>query len=451
MKKTFRPQRGTRRAFLAATVTITTLGAGLLPGTERGAAYADDWTQYRGDVTRRGVSSEKVTTPLSLLWRYSAGAQALNACAPVVVKDTAYFAARGTGEGGVLYALDVNTGSRKWQYPWDANGLPNKTVFLTSPLIDKGKVYIGASDGGLYVIDAATGELKNKFRTGRAIGGAPAIVDGTLYFGSDDGTFYVIDPNTGAQVWKTLYKAGAPINSAPVMTEDMVFFTSDDNSVHGIKKATGSFRWKQRLPYRLPNDPLVYADNTLYAPSGQRLYALQPATGIPRWQADFTSDILTAPVADNGLVYVMCKNPKGGSTLFAIRGNNGKAAWKQAVNLPLTPSAPPTLAGDVLLIPTSKNALMAVSREDGKLLWEYYLALTANRPRPEDEAGPEVISVMAAAVTPLAGAAAGADSLAVLVAFPAGAAAFPAVPVAFPAAAGHPLALAGGGEPVWRR
>ncbi|MEI6431721.1 MAG: PQQ-binding-like beta-propeller repeat protein [bacterium] len=106
-------------------------------------AVADDWSQLRGDVTRRGVSSEKITTPLSLLWRFSAGAQTQNPSAPVVVGDTAYYAARGTGEGGVLYALDINTGARKWQFPWDPNGLPNKTLFTSAPMVSNGVIYVG--------------------------------------------------------------------------------------------------------------------------------------------------------------------------------------------------------------------------------------------------------------------------------------------------------------------
>jgi len=380
MTQPLRPHHRRRIAAAGATASALLIGAAALLGAP-GAARADDSPELRGGVTRNGVSNEKITTPLSLLWRFSAGVLSPNDCSPAIVGDTAYYAARGTGDGGVLYALDTQTGSRRWQYPTDPNGLREKNVFLTSPLVYQDRLYIGASDGYLYVLDAKTGKEQYKIRTARAITSSPAIVDNVLFFGSNDGYLYAVNPSTGDPIWKPLYNAGNSINSAPVIADGLVFVTTNDNSLHAVVQANGRFRWKQHFPYRVEGDSVVYADSTLYVPGGPRLYALQPTSGLARWERAVDDDIVAPPVADNGIVYVIAQDPKGdGSILYAIRSNNGRDYWPKPAMLPLQPAAAPTLAGDVLLIPTNNNILLAVSREDGHLLWGYYMQPSSNRP-----------------------------------------------------------------------
>jgi outer membrane protein assembly factor BamB len=363
------------------------LGAAALLGTHGVMVRADDSPELRGSVTRRGVYNEKISTPLSLLWRFSAGAQAPNYSSPAVVGNTAYFAARGTGEGGVLYAVDTQTGARRWQFPTDPNGLRDRNVFLTSPLVYQDRVYIGAGDGYMYVLDAKTGNQQFRIRTARSITSSPTVVDDVLYFGSNDGVLYAVNPNTGEPIWKPLYNAGNSINSAPVIANGLIFVTTNDNTLHAAVQANGRFRWKQHFPYRVEADSIVFADNTLYVPGGPKLYALQPTSGLARWERSLDDDIVAPPVADNGIVYVMTRDPKGdGSILHAIRSNNGHDYWAKPITLPLAPAAAPTLTGDVLFIPTNDNVILAVSREDGKLLWGYYMKPSSNRPSAADAA-----------------------------------------------------------------
>lgn len=365
---------------------------GLLPvallgvGVALAPALASDWPELRGDATRRGVSSEKVVPPLSLLWRYSAGSQSQNYCAPTIVGDTVYYATRANGDansGGVLFALDAKTGAKKWQYPGetDGTGLRDRHLFLTAPLVYKERVYIGASDGNLYVLDAKTGKYILQFRTGRAINSSPTVVGGVLYFGSNDGLFYALNPDTGEQAWRQQYKPGDSVNSAPIVAAGFVFFTTNDNTVHAVTERSGIFRWKQRLPFRVLPNAAIFSDSTLFVPSGPRLSAIQPTSGLIRWQRQLPNEILTAPVADNGLVYVACRAERGeGAVLYAFRANNGKPEWEEPAKLPLLPSAAPTLSGDVIYLPTNRNMLLAVSRTDGKILWEYYVEPSFNQP-----------------------------------------------------------------------
>ena len=57
-------------------------------------------------------------------------------------------------------------------------------------LIAGGRVYVGSSDGKLYVLDGATGEKQWEFDAGDAITASPAIAGGRLVVGAQDGRIY---------------------------------------------------------------------------------------------------------------------------------------------------------------------------------------------------------------------------------------------------------------------
>ncbi|GAB4456606.1 MAG: hypothetical protein OHK0029_14870 [Armatimonadaceae bacterium] len=385
MRNLSRRLRGTR-----SLIPVALLGAGVVLAP----VLANDWPELRGDATRRGVAAEKVLPPLSLLWRFSAGPQNQNTCAPTVVGDSVYYATRANGDanaGGVLFALDTQTGARKWQYPPASagDGLRDRHLFLTAPLVYEGRVYVGASDGNLYILDANTGNLELRLRTGRAINSAPTIVDGVLYFGSNDGIFYALDPKTGEQVWRELYKPGDSVNSAPIAAAGYLFFTTTDNSIHAVLEKTGIFRWKLRLPYRILPNSAIYSDNSLFIPAGPELNSIQPTSGFIRWRRKLPYDILAAPVADDGVVYVACRQPQGaGALMYAFRSSNGKLEWEKPAVLPVTPSAPPTISGNVIYIPTQRNVLLALDRTTGNVIWQYYIEPSSNRPIAQNN-GPQ--------------------------------------------------------------
>lgn len=368
-----------RRVFPAQGGVVAALAIAVLAA---GASLAD-WPQLRGDAQHTGVSTDPLLPPLSLLWRYTGGFQNANTAAAVVAGDTAYFVTKSSGaQGGRIFALDKESGAKKWSFPVEESGLPAGAIFTTTPTIDGGKVYVGASDGAMYVINASTGEEIIKFNTGRAINSSAVVEDGILYFGSSNGTVYALDPATGetAPGWRP-YKAADSIISAPLIADTMMIITSGDNMLHGIKRATGISRWRYRLPYGTTPNAMTYGDGSLYVPSGRQLYALQPASGATRWITQLPEDVVAAPVVAGGVVYISCRSEAGpGARLYAVKASNGRAHWEAPIELPNLPTAAPVIAGDVLYLAGTRGTLMAVARETGKLLWQYRMEASSNRP-----------------------------------------------------------------------
>jgi outer membrane protein assembly factor BamB len=85
----------------------------------------------------------------------------------------------------MVHAVEAATGQEAWNFATRAR-------IDSSPAIAGGRVYVGAGDGRLYVLDLATGETVADFDTASAISASPAIASGRLVVGTLDGQLYCL-------------------------------------------------------------------------------------------------------------------------------------------------------------------------------------------------------------------------------------------------------------------
>lgn len=344
-----------------------------------GTANAADWPQLRGDALRTGVSSEKLLPPLTLAWRFTAGSQTLNGAAPVIAGDTAYFSAR-AATGGSLYAVDVATGEKRWEFP-GGNGLPRGVNFPVSPVIADGKVYAVTSDGILYILNAKTGKkAQPEYELGEAVAAAPVVTDGVIYLSTSSGRVHAMRADTYEAVWKADYNIGDPIVGAPIVASNMVYLQTLGNVIHAVAQGTGRRMWTYRVPRGIPLNGVTYTEGSLLIPNGNQLLSLQPRSGQPRWERRFASDLLGAPVAEGGQIYVCVKDDLSDEAkFFALKNSDGKEIWPEPITLPFALSSAPLIASNVIYLPLVLGRLAAVSREDGNVIWQYRVPAAYNR------------------------------------------------------------------------
>ncbi|MGB2764902.1 MAG: PQQ-binding-like beta-propeller repeat protein [Candidatus Aminicenantaceae bacterium] len=189
---------------------------------------AKDWTTYRHDITRSGITTEELTAPLALRWTF----KPTHAPKPAWPKpgeemershfDSAYHVtvARGivyfgSSVDNKVYALNARTGQIKWAFFTEG-------PVRFAPTIWKNRVYAGSDDGYVYCLSAKTGKLIWKYRpgpggekllgNGRMISLWPVrtsilIDDGTVYFGAGvfpyEGVYIcALDARDGSIIWK---------------------------------------------------------------------------------------------------------------------------------------------------------------------------------------------------------------------------------------------------------
>jgi eukaryotic-like serine/threonine-protein kinase len=278
------------------------------------------------------------------IWKRTTGGPA--PCTPAVANGTVYAGSY----DGKFYALNAQTGAIKWKFAtegerrFEAKGIhglqpKNQTiadqydVFLSSPVVVQGAVYFGSGDGHLYSLDAATGELKWKFKTGDVIHASPAYADGVLFVGSWDSYFYAVDAATGKEKWR--------------------FHGGEDPLIHNQVGFQSS---------------AAVVDGVVYVGCrDSNLYALEAATGKEKWKFfNELSWVIVSPAITNGKVIFATSD----SSLYHVAdAATGKSVLKQQDKAYMFSS--PVVAGDVVLIGVLNGTLQARDLKTGEPLWDF--------------------------------------------------------------------------------
>ncbi len=184
-------------------------------------------------------------------------------------------------------------------------------VFLSSPAVDRGTVYIGSGDQHVYALDLKTGALRWKFRTGDVVHASPAVAGGTVYVGSWDRRFYALDAATGAPRWSFLTGDDPDLHnqigiaSSAAVVEGRVFFGCRDGHFYALDAATGSLLWKHDNHKGWVIASPAVAQGTVYFPTsdGRRFKALDAATGALRFDRENPAISFSSPTLAGGRLY----------------------------------------------------------------------------------------------------------------------------------------------------
>lgn len=141
---------------------------------------------------------------------------------------------------GILYALDMTTGSLIWQYHF--GGVTLSTAALSGTNLVFGISGNGAPQGGVIDVNAVTGALQWQFTDGAEVDSSPAIVGPTgkqiVAFGDVNGEFYVISLAAGTMLYH--YQTGQAIAASPAETNGNLIISSADGYVYDFALGGGN-------------------------------------------------------------------------------------------------------------------------------------------------------------------------------------------------------------------
>ena len=337
---------------------LAVLGLATLAGV---ASIAQDTAMFRGNTSLTGYTAENLPTPLALEWKYTSVYFGHNPSSPAVADGSVFFAS-----GNRVFAVDALTGALRWRYPQDQ---PLNTTIHTAPAVWNNTVYVAAGDGKVYSLDARTGRPGWIFNAGSSIGSSPVIQDGILYFGSAEGRVWAVDAKTGniSPSWKGGARTLDEVATAPAVGNGMVYALSGDSVLSAIQTATGNTRWTYRLQGQVIGLSPVLAGDTLILGNGGNVTALMARNGVFRWQRSFTGDVAVTPaVTDRGIVLITNDNQ-----VRLLEPRNGRDRWKAPVNLEYDVIAPPTVAGNTIIVGTTLGGVNAIDLDTGQVKWTY--------------------------------------------------------------------------------
>ncbi|MBO9651990.1 MAG: PQQ-dependent dehydrogenase, methanol/ethanol family [Variovorax sp.] len=191
------------------------------------AAKTPDWPSYGLDYAETRFSKlDQVNAAnvkdLGLVWSYDLQSTRGVEATPLVVDGIMYV----TASWSVVHAIDVRTGKALWTYDPKVDRSKGFRgccdVVNRGVAIYQGKVYVGAYDGRLIALDAATGKVVWEKDTvidharSYTITGAPRVVKGKVLIGNGGAEYGVrgyitaYDAASGEQKWRWFTVPGDP-------------------------------------------------------------------------------------------------------------------------------------------------------------------------------------------------------------------------------------------------
>jgi outer membrane protein assembly factor BamB len=248
-----------------------------------------DWSTYRHDNARSGVTSSSIPEQLQVVWSTSLPGQPT---APVVADGLVLVAVRNMH---VVYALDSETGEQKWHFIADGP--------VDSPPTCHGRlVLFGSRDGWVYCLDAQSGELVWRFsdlptvrlmcdsgqlESAWPVNGSVMVQDGLVYFAAGRSSFldggivvYALEPETGKVIYRRVMAGPYDENNFPRPQPQNThrcegfksgIFSSEDGNLYirhqGFKPDLSPIR-----PYDIKGSHLIASAGFLRAEPQHRTY-----------------------------------------------------------------------------------------------------------------------------------------------------------------------------------
>ena len=369
---------------LVVVSAVSFVGAGV-QSPLAAADDGDDWSSDRADAGRTGATNDSGPAPHATeAWNTGFDARAEGG--PAVANGTAYTVVTTDADlpaTGQVLAYDTATGEKRWTSA-------DVGAATGSPAVANGTVYVATrgtdtdayeDNGGLYALDAATGEVQ--WRTENAHRGDPFVADGVVYVANA-----AYDAATGERLW---YGTGTLAG-----VSDGTAYLHNGSTVWAHDAATGEVQWRARLPTSADTvdaEGAVTSDRVYLtvetANASHPVYALSTDDGSVAWthaveasSDDVRANLVSAPAVHDGSVYVSARGDT--ATVHALDATTGDERW--SYDTPADHLSAPTVGNDTVYlggryfsklaevgdtVAPATVAVYALDATDGTERWNY--------------------------------------------------------------------------------
>ncbi|HUR11643.1 MAG TPA: PQQ-binding-like beta-propeller repeat protein [Flavitalea sp.] len=275
---------------------------------------------------------------------------------------------------------DFIIGEEKWKMNIDV-------PVRASVIVEKGMLFIGASNGTMYALNEQTGSVKWKFQSGAAIHSTAAFKDAVIYFTNNQQALFAVESSTGKIKWKMDF--GTNLNypwafdyfySSPVITDDALIVGIKDGYVYNVNLKTRKVSWKYKTQGIVRSSPAVKGNTVYFGDTEGFLYAVNKMTGAERWRfaidghslknEDFGFDrraIISSPVVTADKVIFGGRD----GFLYAVDTETGREVWRNDHKVSWVISSVAVKDSVVVTGTSDGRFVQGVNLKTGQELWRF--------------------------------------------------------------------------------
>jgi outer membrane protein assembly factor BamB len=278
------------------------------------AAVAADWPVFRGDQAQDGVSPDQLPDQLEEIWQFKTGKSDGSISienAPAIVDGVVYL----PGQDQVFYALALADGAEKWRFKSSA-------PFKTSPAVRKNRIYVGDVDGNFYCLDAANANPVWKFQCDQEITSGPGFAGDKVMFGSADESLYCLD-DKGKKLWQ-FQVPGGPVLATPAVEKNLTFVSGCDSKLHVIDTDKGGGIAEIDLDGQTGATPSLRGGFLYVGTMSNQVKAINIAKKEVAWTFDTRNyPVFASTAVTDELVIAGCRDRH----VYALERATGKPKW----------------------------------------------------------------------------------------------------------------------------
>lgn len=206
---------------------------------------------------------------------------------------------------------------------------------------------------------------------------APLAQNGMVYVVSQEGVARAFSAADGKMLWEQVLEV--PVSSGLGEGDGLLFVGTRKGEVIALAPATGKLVWRARVSSEVLAPPSAQSGIVVVQAVDGRVLGLSAETGDMRWFLERNEPALSlrgtaAPLIMAGAVITGFANGK----IAAIDLRSGRLLWETAVTEPRGRSeverlvdvdSPPLVIGNVLYAAAYQGKIVAVSLENGRVLW----------------------------------------------------------------------------------
>jgi outer membrane protein assembly factor BamB len=275
-------------------------------------------------------------------------------------------------------------------------GSSDERRLLSAPIIVGERVFAMDLEATVTAFNARTGARVWRFRPkvpdgdDEAFGGGLAFDNGTVFLSTGFGRAYALDGASGKLLWSK--KLGGPMRAPPAAANGRVFLVTIDNQLIALNAKTGERLWTHAGLAETAGllggaAPAVEGTTVVVPYSSGEIFAMRAENGRVTWSEALSpvrrvdalatlSHVRGNPVIDKGLVYAISHSGR----LVAIDRRTGARIWERGIGGVETP----WIAGNFLYVLSNESEIYCLTRRGGRIRWVRPLPKFED---PEDKKG----------------------------------------------------------------